>query len=59
MELQGTNLSFDEMVCVGQKYDEKAAESLCMAIKNRMIEAARTNSEKENVKDVTVQNLVN
>lgn len=47
------------MVCVGQKYDEKAAESLCMAIKNRMIEAARTNSEKENVKDVTVQNLVN
>lgn len=59
LELQGTNLSFDEMVCVGQKYDEKAAESLCMAIKNRMIEAARTNSEKENVKDVTVQNLVN
>lgn len=59
LELQGTNLSFDEMVCVEQKYDAGAAEALCTAIKNHMVEAARTNSEKEKVKDVTVQNLVN
>jgi len=59
LELQGTNLSFDEMACVEQKYDAEAAETLCTAIKNHMIEAARTNSEKEKVKDVTVQNLVN
>lgn len=59
LELQGTNLSFDEMVCVEQKYDAGAAETLCTAIKNHMVEAARTNSEKEKVKDVTVQNLVN
>lgn len=59
LELQGTNLSFDEMVCVEQKYDAEVAETLCMAIKNHMVEAARTNSEKEKVKDVTVQNLVN
>lgn len=59
LELQGTNLSFDEMVCVEQKYDAEAAETLCTAIKNHMVEAARTNSEKEKVKDVTVQNLVN
>lgn len=59
LELQGTNLSFDEMICVEQKYDAEAAETLCAAIKNHMVEAARTNSEKEKIKDVTVQNLVN
>lgn len=59
LELQGTNYSFDEMVCVEQKYDGDNAEKLCAAIKRYMIEAARTKSEKEKVKDVTVQNLVN
>ena len=59
LELQGTNLSFDEMVCVEQKYDAEAAETLCTAIKNHMVEAARTKSEKEKIKDVNVQNLVN
>lgn len=59
LELQGTNHSFDEMVCVEQKYDVNVAESLCFAIKKYMVEAARTNREKETVKDVTVQNLVN
>lgn len=59
LELQGTNHSFDEMVCVEQKYDEGKAEELCAAIKQYMVEAARTKSEKEKVKDVTVQNLVN
>lgn len=59
LELQGTNHSFDEMVCVKQKYDGDNAEKLCAAIKRYMVEAARTKSEKEKVKDVTVQNLVN
>ena len=59
LELQGANLSFNEMICVEQKYDAEAAETLCAAIKNHMVEAARTNSEKEKIKDVTVQNLVN
>ena len=59
LELQGTNHSFDEMVCVKQKYDAEKAEELCAAIKNYMVEAARTKSDKEKVKDVTIQNLVN
>lgn len=59
LELQGTNHSFDEMVCVEQKYDGDNAEKLCAAIKRYMVEAARTKSEKEKVKDVMVQNLVN
>ena len=33
LELQGNNSSFDEMVCIGQKYDEKMAEELCSAVK--------------------------
>lgn len=59
LELQGTNHSFDEMICVEQKYDAHQAEGLCTAIKSYMVEAARTKSEKEKVRDVTVQNLVN
>lgn len=59
LELQGTNLSFDEMVCVEQKYSALQAEGLCAAIKSYMVEAAKTKSEKEKVKDVTVQNLIN
>lgn len=59
LELQGTRRSFDEMVCVEHKYDVNKAEQLCGAIKRYMVEAAKTNSEKEKVKDVTVQNLIN
>ena len=59
LELQGTNHSFDEMICVEQKYDALQAEGLCTAIKSYMVEAARTKSEKEKVREVTVQNLVN
>ncbi len=59
LELQGARRSFDEMVCVEQKYDANKAEELCTAIKRYMVEAAKTKSEKEKVKDVTVQNLIN
>ena len=59
LELQGTHHSFDEMVCIEQKYDAGKADELCAAIKKYMVEAAKTKSEKEKVKDVTVQNLIN
>ena len=59
LELQGTNHSFDEMICVEQKYDALLAERLCAAIKSYMVEAVKTKSEKEKVKDVTIQNLIN
>lgn len=57
LELQGTHQSFDEMVCLGHKYDVDKEELLCAAVKRYMVEAAKTKSEKEKVKDVTVQNL--
>lgn len=47
------------MVCIEQKYDASKADELCAAIKKYMVEAAKTKSEKEKVKDVTVQNLIN
>ena len=59
LELQGTHRSFDEMVCVEHKYDAGKAEQLCGAIKRYMVEAAKSNSEKEKIKDVTIQNLIN
>ena len=59
LELQGTNHSFDEMVCVEEKFDENRADELCDAVRRYMVEAAKTRSEKEKVKDVTLQNLIN
>lgn len=59
LELQGTNHSFDEMICVEQKYNTFQAEGLCADIKSYMVEAVKTKSEKEKVKDVTAQNLIN
>lgn len=59
LELQGSNHSFDEMVCVEQKFDINRAEELCAAIKKYMVDAAKTKSEKQKVKDVTLQNLIN
>lgn len=59
LELQGSNHSFDEMICVEQKFDINQAQELCSAIKKYMVEAAKTKSEKDKVKDVTLQNLIN
>lgn len=59
LELQGMHRSFDKMVCVEHKYDAGKAEQLCAAIKRYMVEAATTKSEKEKVRDITVQNLIN
>lgn len=39
LELQGSNHSFDEMVCVEQKFDINWAEDLCVAIKKYMVDA--------------------
>lgn len=47
------------IVCVEQKFDAKQADELCAAIYRYMVEAAKTKSEKEKVKDVTLQNLIN
>ena len=47
------------MICIEQKYDAAKAEELCENIKKYMVEAVKTESEKEKVKDVTVQNLIN
>ena len=59
LELQGLNRSFDEIICVEQKYNAEDAEKLCSDIKNHIIKMARTKNEKENIREITVQNLVN
>ena len=59
LELQGLNKSFDEIICVEEKYDEQLALKLCTDIKRYMTEAAASESDRKRVKDVTVQNLVN
>lgn len=59
LELQGANRSFDELICVEEKYNAVAADILCTAIKRYMMEAVKTKDEKDKVKEVTEQNLIN
>jgi predicted HTH transcriptional regulator len=59
LESQGSRYSFDEIVSMDQKFDSDEADKLCVAIKKYLVDSAQTKSEKKQVKDVTVQNLIN
>jgi predicted HTH transcriptional regulator len=59
LESQGSHYSFDEIVSMDQKFDSNEADKLCAAIKKYLVDSAQTKSEKKQVKDVTVQNLMN
>jgi len=59
LELQGTNKSFDELIFVGQKYEVAQANILCENIKKYLLKSAKTENEKDNVKEVAIQNLEN
>lgn len=59
LELQGTNKSFDELICVEHKFELSQAHSLCENIRRYLLESAITKSEKENIKEITIQNLEN
>jgi ATP-dependent DNA helicase RecG len=59
LEMQGTNLSYDEMVCIGYEVTQEAIAKLCADIKKYMLTYADTDEMKKAVKDVTPINLEN
>jgi predicted HTH transcriptional regulator len=59
LESQGLRHSFDEIVCMDQKFDSNEADKLCAAIKKYLVDSAQTESEKKQVKNITIQNLMN
>ncbi len=59
LELQGSRHSFDEMVCVEEKYNPDKAQKLCTTIQKYMISSLKTEEEKNKIPNITIQNLIN
>ena len=57
LELEGQNLSYDKMLCIGKEYDEKKALHLCEEMKRIALEVCKNEDEKSEVKDMTVEKL--
>ena len=57
LELEGQNLSYDKMLCIGKEYNEDKALHLCREMKRIALEACKTEDEKAEVKDMTLEKL--
>lgn len=59
LEIEGQNMSYDKMQCIGKEYDEKKALHLCKEMKRIALEACKSEDEKAEVKDMTLEKLEN
>lgn len=59
LEMEGTNLSWDELTCIGYKVTDEAINKLCTDMYRYMLESASTEEEKKAVYKVTKQHLLN
>ena len=57
LEIEGQNMSYDKMQCIGKTYDEKKALHLCKEMKRIALEACKSEDEKAEVKDMTLEKL--
>ena len=59
LEMEGMNIYWDELTCVGYEVTDEAVKKLCGDIKSYMLESMHSQEDKENVKDVTIDQLIN
>lgn len=59
LEMEGTNVFWDELVCIGYKVEDEAVQKLCFDITEYMRNAMSTEEERKNVQEVTRQQLLN
>ena len=59
LEMEGTNVSWDELVCIGYKIEDEAVQKLCSDITEYMRNAMSTEEERKNVQEVTREQLLN
>ena len=59
LELQGANLSYDEMISIGHEINDKAVGKLCGDIRKYMLEDMVTAQEKKAINEVTLLHLEN
>ena len=57
LEMEGQNLSYDKMLCIGKEYDEEKALHLCKEMQRIALEACKSEDEKAEVKDMTLEKL--
>lgn len=59
LEMEGANLSWDELICIGHRPSEEEVNRLCNDIKRYRLDSAVTEEEKKSIGDVTKENLLN
>ena len=59
LEIEGANLSWDELVCVGYPVTEQAVSKLCQDIYGYMLRSVVSEEEKKEIPRVTKEQLIN
>ncbi len=59
LEMEGINLSWDELICVGYEVTEEAVYKLCKDIRQHMADSISAEEDKRHLREVTEQNLLN
>ena len=57
LEMEGQHVYYDTLPEIGVEYDEKRAQQLCSAMKEIAIESCKTEEEKREVHDMTIEKL--
>lgn len=57
LELEGQHLYYDSMQEIGMVYDEHSAKKLCTSMKAVAVSACRTEEEKAEIQDMTIEKL--
>lgn len=59
LEMEGFNLSWDELSCVGYEVADDAVKKLCTDIQKYMLDSTSIEEDKKAVREVTIQHLLN
>lgn len=57
LELEGQNISYDSLQEIGIEYDENKALELCKKMKQIAVNSCKTEEEKHEIKDMTLEKL--
>lgn len=54
LEMEGRNLSWDELICIEYSVTDQSVDKLCRDIRNYMISAVHSEEERRDIPEVTV-----
>lgn len=57
LEMEGKKISYDSLLEIGEKYDEDKAKELCIKMKQVALDACKTEEEKLQIKNLTIEKL--